>query len=78
MGKAMALVARFEAELRAQGKQKGGKGQFRLLPSKEGNQAAAGVHAIGQMQEKRRRGRPRKQVQGRLPVWPIGRGSLMS
>ena len=62
MGKARALVARFEAGLRAQRKQKGGKGRGRLLPSKAGKQAAAGVRATGQTQEKKRRGRPRKQV----------------
>jgi len=36
MGKASTLVARFEAGLRAQRKQKGGKGRGRLLPSKTG------------------------------------------
>jgi hypothetical protein len=36
MGKASALVARFEAGLQAQHKQKGGKGRGRLLPSKAG------------------------------------------
>jgi hypothetical protein len=40
MGKARALVARFEAGLRAQRKQKCGKGRGRLLPSKAGKQAA--------------------------------------
>ena len=51
MGKARALIARFEAGLRAQRKQrkqKGGKGRGRLLPSKAGKQAAAGVPATGQ------------------------------
>jgi hypothetical protein len=62
MGKARALVARFEAGLQAQCKQKGGKGQGRLLPSKAGKQAAAGVRVTGQTQEKKRSGRPRKQV----------------
>ena len=47
MGKASTLVARFEAGLRAQRKQKGGKGRGRLLPSKAGKQAAVGVRAIG-------------------------------
>jgi hypothetical protein len=61
MGKARALVARFEAGLRAQHKQKGGKGRGRLLPSKADKQAAARVRATGQAQEKKRRGRPRKQ-----------------
>jgi hypothetical protein len=62
MGKARALVARYKARLRAQHKQKGGKGRGRLLPSKAGKQAAAGVRAIGQTQEKKRRSRPRKQA----------------
>ena len=48
MGKARALVARYKARLRAQHKQKGGKGRGRLLPSKAGKQAAVGVRAIGQ------------------------------
>jgi hypothetical protein len=60
MGKARALVARYKARLRAQHKQKGGKGRGRLLPAKAGKQAAAGVRATGQMQEKKRRSRPRK------------------
>ena len=54
MGKARALAARFEAGLRAQRKQKGGKGRGRLLPSKAGKQAAAGVRATGQTQQKGR------------------------
>jgi hypothetical protein len=62
MGKARALVARYKARLRAQHKQKSEKGRGRLLPSKAGKQAAAGVRSIGQTQEKKRRGRPRKQV----------------
>jgi hypothetical protein len=62
MGKARASVAIFEAGVRAQRKQKGGKGRGRLLPSKAGKQAAVGVSAIGQTQEKKRRGRPRKQA----------------
>ena len=61
-GKARALVARFEAGLRAQRKQKGGKGQGKPLPSKAGKHAAAGVRATGQTQEKKQRGRPRKQA----------------
>jgi hypothetical protein len=36
MGKARALVARFEAGLRVQRKQRGGKGRGGLLPSKAG------------------------------------------
>ena len=62
MGKARALVARFKAGLQAQRKQKGGKGRGRLLPSKAGKQAAAGVRATGQTQEKKRRGRSRNQA----------------
>jgi hypothetical protein len=45
MRKARALVARFEAGLQAQGKQKGGKGRGRLPLSKPGKRAIAGVHA---------------------------------
>jgi hypothetical protein len=62
MGKARALIARFKAGLRAQRKQRKQKGRGRLLPSKAGKQAAAGVCATGQTQEKKRRGRPRKQA----------------
>jgi hypothetical protein len=62
MGKARALVARYKARLRAQHKQKGRKGRGRLLPSKAGKQAAAGVRETGQTQEKKRRVRPRKQA----------------
>ena len=62
MGKARALVARFEAGLRAQRSQRCGKYRERLPPSKAGKQAAAGVSATGQTQEKKRRGRPRKQA----------------
>jgi hypothetical protein len=58
MGNARALVARFEAGLLAERMEKGKYGRGRLLPSK----AATGVHPIGQTQEKKRRGRPRKQV----------------
>jgi hypothetical protein len=47
IGKARALVARYKAWLQPQHKQKGGKGQGRLLPSKAGKQAAIGVRAIG-------------------------------
>jgi hypothetical protein len=61
MGKARALVARFKAGLRAQQERKGEKGRGRLLPSKAGNQAAAGVCTTGQTQQKGR-GRPWKQV----------------
>ena len=41
IGKARALVARFKAGL-TQRKQRGGKGQGGLLPSKAGKQAAIG------------------------------------
>ena len=41
MGKARALVARFEAGLRAQRRQRGGKYRERLPPSKAGKQATA-------------------------------------
>ena len=61
MGKARALVARFKAGLRAQGKQKGRKGRRRLPLSIQGKRAIAGVRTKGEMQ-KRGRGRPRKQV----------------
>ena len=44
------------------------------LPSKAGKQAAAGVRTTGQTQEKKRRGRPRKQACRQLRVWPTGRG----
>jgi hypothetical protein len=63
MGKARALIARFEAGLRAQRKQrkqKGGKGRGRPFPSRAGKQA--GTRATGDTQQKKRRGRPRKQV----------------
>jgi hypothetical protein len=61
MGEAKALVARFEAGLQAQGKQKGGKGRRRLPPSIPGKRAIAGVRTKGKTQ-KRGRGRPRKPV----------------
>jgi len=62
MGKARALVTRFEAGLRAQGMQKGGKGHRRLPPWKPGKRAIAGVCTKGETQKKRGRGRPRKEV----------------
>ena len=61
IGKARALVARFEAGLRAQGKQNSRKGCGRLPLSKPGKQAIAQVYTKGETQ-KRGRGRPRKQV----------------
>ena len=60
MGKVRALIARFEAGLRAQRKQKGGKGRCRLSPSRAGKQA--GTRAPGETQQKKGHGRPRKQV----------------
>jgi hypothetical protein len=60
MRKARALIARFEAGLRAQRKQKGGKGRDRPSPSRAGKQA--GTRATGETQQKKGRGRPRKQV----------------
>jgi hypothetical protein len=39
MGKAGALIARFEAGLRAQRKQRGGKGRGKLFQLKAGKQA---------------------------------------
>jgi hypothetical protein len=62
IGKARALVARFEAGLRAQGMQKGRKGHRRLPLSIPGKRAIAGVRTKGETQPKRGRGRPRKQV----------------
>jgi hypothetical protein len=60
MGKARALIARFEARLRAQRKQKGGTGRGSPFPSRAGKQAETRV--TGETQEKKGRGRPRKQV----------------
>jgi hypothetical protein len=62
IGKAKALVARFEAGLRAQGKQNGRKGRGRLPPSIPGKREIAGVRTKGKTQKKRGRGQPRKQV----------------
>jgi hypothetical protein len=59
--KARALVARFEARL-TQHKQRGRKGQGRLLLSKAGKQAATGFCATSQMQEKKQHSKPWKQV----------------
>jgi len=57
MGNAMVLVAEYKKR-----KQKGEKGRGRLRASKSGKQAAVGVRATDQTQEKKRRGRPRKQT----------------
>jgi hypothetical protein len=58
MGKARALIARFEAGLQAQHKQKGGKGRCRLSLSRAGKQA--GTRATGETQQKKGQGRPWK------------------
>jgi hypothetical protein len=55
-------VLLIEERLRAQGKQKSEKGRGRLPLSKPGKQVIAGVRTKGEMQKKRGRGRPRKQV----------------
>jgi hypothetical protein len=55
--KARALVARFEARL-TQRKQRGRKGQGKLLLSKASKQAATGFCATSQIQEKKQRSRP--------------------
>jgi hypothetical protein len=60
MGKARALIARFKAGLRAQRKQNGGKGRGRPFPSRAGKQAR--TWATGETQQKKGRGRPRKQL----------------
>lgn len=57
MGKARALVARFEAGLRAQREQMGEQGRGRLPPSNAGKQAVAGARFIGKTQQKKGRGR---------------------
>jgi hypothetical protein len=61
IGKARALVARFEAGLRVQGIQKAGKGYRRLPLSIPGKQAITEVRTKGETQ-KREQGRPRKPV----------------
>jgi hypothetical protein len=60
IGKARALIARFEAGLRAQHKQKGGKGRGRPFLSRAGKQA--GTWVTGETKQKKGQGRPRKQV----------------
>jgi hypothetical protein len=62
LGKAKGLVDKFEARLRAQCRQRGGKRRGRLPPRKAGKQAIAGAYATGETQQKKGRGRPRKQV----------------
>jgi len=58
LGTAKALVEKFEARLRAQCRQRGGKRRG-LPPPKAGKQAIRGAH-VGDMQQKKGRGRPRK------------------
>jgi hypothetical protein len=65
LGKAKSLVEKFEARLRAQGRQRGRKRRGRLHPSMAGKQVDVGARAAGKMQEKKRRGRPRKSLQCR-------------
>jgi hypothetical protein len=60
IGKARALTDRFEGQLRAQGRQRGGKGRERQPLSKADKQAVTGARATGKTQQKRGRGRPRK------------------
>ena len=62
LGKAKVLVDKFEARLRAQCRQRGGKRQGRLPPPKAGKQAIVVARATGETQQKKERGRPRKQV----------------
>ena len=54
---AIVLVAEYKKR-----KQKDEKGRGRLHASKSGKQAATGVRAAGQTQEKKRHGRPCKQA----------------
>ena len=59
LGKAKALVDKFEARLRAQARQ----GDRRRRPqSKAGQQTVVGAHATGRMQQKKRRSRPWKET----------------
>jgi hypothetical protein len=62
MWNARALVARFEARLRAQSRQSGGRGQGRRHPSKAGEQTVTEARSTGETQQKKGRGRPRRQV----------------
>ena len=62
LGKAKVLVDKFEARLQAQCRQRGRKRRGRLPPSTAGKQAIAGARATGETQQKKGRGRPRKQV----------------
>jgi hypothetical protein len=62
LGKAKVLVDKFEARLRAQCRQRGRKRRGRLPPPKAGKQAIAVARATSEAQQKKGRGRPRKQV----------------
>ena len=58
MGNARALITRFEARLRAQGRQRGKIGRERLPLLKADKQATAGARVTGKTQQKRGRGQP--------------------
>jgi hypothetical protein len=58
LGKAKVLVDKFEARLRAQCRQRGGKRRGRLPPSKASKQAIADNRANGETQQNKGRGRP--------------------
>jgi len=62
IGKARALIARFEAQLQAQGRQRGRKGQERQPLLKAGKKTITGAYATGGMQQRKGQGRPQKQV----------------
>ena len=61
LGKARCLVDKFEAQLRAQCRQRGGKKRGRPPQSKTGKQAIAETRATSKTQQKKGRGRPWKQ-----------------
>ena len=70
MGKARALVARYKARLRAQRKQKGGKGRGRLL------QASRQLPEFAQQARRRRRNGVvdlASRHEDGYQVWPTGR-----
>jgi hypothetical protein len=52
MGMARVLVARFEARLRAQGRQNGGNARGRLPPLRAGKKAIAGARGTGETHQK--------------------------
>jgi hypothetical protein len=58
MGNARALVAGFEARLRAQRRQSSGRGQRRRHPSKAGEQTVTEARSASESQQKKGRGRP--------------------